>query len=188
MSNMILNTKSLKILGEFSSDYNKRIYGRDIAKRLKMNQKTVSNILNHLEKENILKFSFEGKNKYYHLNKFNPNIKEVIKLMEINLKISFIEKNKKIRALFGELEQRAQGILVIFGSYAKDTNTENSDLDVFIAGKISNIEDLENLYNIKINVVKSDKGKFDKKEHLIMEIIKNHILLKGVEELIDLIW
>ena len=50
MSNMILNINKIKILKEFSSGYHKRIYGRDIAKKLKMNQKTVSTVLNRLEK------------------------------------------------------------------------------------------------------------------------------------------
>ena len=44
MSNMLLNDKEFKILNEFSSDYSKRIYGRKIAEKLGMNQKTVSNI------------------------------------------------------------------------------------------------------------------------------------------------
>jgi len=100
MSNMILNKNLIKILEVFSEDYNKRIYGRDVAKKLKMNQKTVSNILNKLEKENILKFSIEGKNKYYYLNKFNSNIKEIVKLIEIQRKIEFLDRYKKFRELF----------------------------------------------------------------------------------------
>ena len=83
MSNMILNNNVLDILESFSEDYNKKIYGRGIAKRLKMNQKTASNILNKLEREHILRFSIEGKNKYYYLNNLNQNIKEIIKMIEI---------------------------------------------------------------------------------------------------------
>jgi DNA-binding MarR family transcriptional regulator len=49
MSTMILNNKELRILTEFTSDYNSKHYGRAIASKLKMNQKTVSNILNKLE-------------------------------------------------------------------------------------------------------------------------------------------
>ena len=185
---MLFDKKTYAILAEFSSDYSKRIYGREIARKRKMNQKTVSNILNKLEKEHILKFSYEGKNKYYYLNRFNPNIKEVLKLIEIDKKINFIEKNKKLKGLFDELEQRTRGILIIFGSYARGANTEKSDLDIFVIGKISNTHDLEDLHNIKINAVKSEKGKFNKKEAIIVEIIKNHIILKGVEEFIDLIY
>ena len=188
MSNMLLNKNILKILKEFSTDYNKRVYGRVIARKLKMNQKTVSNILNNLEKEHILKFSQEGKNKYYFMNKFNPSIKEVVKLIEIEKKIEFIEKNSKFKDLFDKLEERSQGIFIIFGSYANYTNNKKSDLDVFVIGKISDIDDLEELYNIKINIIKSNIYKFNKEEHVVKEIIRNHVVLKGVEEFIKLIW
>ena len=53
---MLLNENAISVLSEFCSDYDKRVYGSQIAKKLKMNQKTVSNTLNALEKENILKY------------------------------------------------------------------------------------------------------------------------------------
>jgi len=185
---MLLNKNKLRILSEFSKDYTGRIYGRNIAKKLGMNQKTVSNILNELEKENILKFIQEGKNKYYYLNRFYPNIKEIIQLIEIQRKISFLEKYKSLKELFQKLEERSEGVLVIFGSYANFSANEKSDLDVFILGNIKNIEDLEEIYNLKINVIKSNRDKFDKNEHITKEIIKNHIVLKGIENFVDLIW
>src|SRR3989344_7692216 len=171
MSTMLLNNKTNEILMEFSSDYNRRIYGRDIAKKLKMNQKTASNILNKLEKENILKFSKEGKNKYYFLNKFNPQIKEIIKLIEINHKVKFLEKYKRLKELFDKLEQRTQGVLIVFGSYAGFSANEKSDLDIFVLGKITDTEDLEQIYNIKINLIKSNKEKFNKQDNFVKEII-----------------
>lgn len=188
MSNMLLNRNKLKVLGEFSTNYTKRIYGRDVAKRLKMNQKTVSNILNELEKEHILKFTQEGKNKYYYLNEFYSYIKEIIQLMETQRKINFLEKYERLKGLFLRLRERSDGISIIFGSYANFSANEKSDLDVFVMGDIRDIEDLEGLYNVKINIIKSNKNKFDKKEHIIKEIIKNHIILKGVEDFIELVW
>lgn len=184
---MLLNKNKLKILREFASDYSKRIYGRDVAKRLKMNQKTVSNTLNELEKEHVLKFKQEGKNKYYYLNEFYPYLKEIINLLETQRKINFLERYKKLKDLFVKLEKRTEGILVIFGSYANFSSNEKSDLDVFVIGKSKSVEDLEELYNIKINIVRLNKSKFDKNEYIIQEIIKNHIILKGTEEFIELI-
>ncbi|MCK5625196.1 nucleotidyltransferase domain-containing protein [Candidatus Pacearchaeota archaeon] len=185
---MILNTKKLKILEEFSTDYNKRIYGRNVAQKLKVNQKTVSNTLNELERENILKFTQEGKNKYYYLNKFYPYIRETIQLIETQRKINFLEEHNKLKELFLELEKRIKGILIIFGSYANFSSNEKSDLDLFVIGEIKDTEDLEELYNIKINIVKSNKNKFNKEDYIIKEIIKNHIVLKGAEDFIKLIW
>jgi len=188
MSSMVLNSGAMGILSEFSSDYNKKIYGREIARKLKMNQKTASNTLNRLEKAHILKFSTEGKNKYYFLNKFNPQIKEIIKLVEIDRKLRFLEKYKKIQELFDKLEKKTEGVLIVFGSYANFSANDKSDLDIFVLGKISDVGDLEEIYKIKINVVKSSKEKFDKNDNFVKEIIKNHIILKGVEDFVKLIW
>ncbi len=185
---MLLNNNAFKVLAEFSSDYSKRIYGGQVAKKLKMNQKTVANVLNFLEKQNILKYSTEGKNKYYFLNKLNPQIPDILKILEIGRKNNFFDKYPKLKELFIALEKRAEGILVIFGSYANFTSNEKSDLDVFVMGKIREIRDLEEKYTIKINVVKSNREKFNKDDVFIKEIIKNHIILKGVEEFIELIW
>jgi predicted nucleotidyltransferase len=185
---MLLNRKELDILEEFTGNYSGRIYGRAVAKKLKMNQKTASTILAKLEKENILKFTQEGKNKYYFLNKFNAYIKDTLKIIEISRKIKFLERNKKEIGLFEKLEERTKGVLIIFGSYSGGRSTEKSDLDVFVIGNIKEIEDLEQLYNIKINIIKSSEDKFDKEENIIKEIMQNHIILKGAEEFINLIW
>lgn len=185
---MLLNNKELKILKEFAGDYSFKNYGRKLASKLKMNQKTVSNILNTLEKENILKFTQEGKNKYYYLNRFNSYIKDIVKFVEINKKIDFLEKHKKIDALFLEIEKRSNGIIGIFGSYASFSETKTSDLDLFVIGDIPEVNDLERLYNIKLNIVKLSKDKFKSKDHFINEIIQNHIIIKGIEEYIELTW
>lgn len=185
---MLLNDNPFKVLTEFCSDYSKRIYGGQVAKKLRMNQKTVANILNSLEKQNIVKYSTEGKNKYYFLNKLNPQISDILKIIELERKNQFIRKYPALKELFSILEKRASGTLIIFGSYANFTSNEKSDLDVFILGKSGDVEDLEEKYNLKINIVKSNKNKFNKEDTFIKEVIKNHIILKGVEEFIDLIW
>ena len=41
-----------------------------------MNQKTIANTLNSLEKQNIVKFSTEGRNKYYILNENYLHLEE----------------------------------------------------------------------------------------------------------------
>lgn len=188
MSNMLLNKNKLKILEEFSSDYHKRIYGREISNKLQMNQKTVSNVLNELDNQHILKSNLEGKNKYYKFNEYYPYVKEIIQLIELQRKINFLERYKNLKELFFELERRIEGILVIFGSYANFRANSKSDLDIFVIGKIKDIEDLEELYNVKINIVKSSKSKFNKNEHIIKEIIKNHVIIKGLEDFVELIW
>jgi predicted nucleotidyltransferase len=178
---MLLN-KELRILEEFTSGKEKKVYGRLLAKKLKQNQKTISNLLNNLEKEDILKFRTEGKNKYYFLNEVNPLIKEIINLVEINKKILFLKKNVSLIPLFEELEKRTEGILAVFGSYASGKNIPDSDLDIFLIGKIKDVSDLEESFSIKINVIKSNSPKFDSENNFIKELMKNHIILKRTGE------
>ena len=91
---MLLNNKELIILEQFGGDYNKQAYGRQIAKKLNLNQKTVSNILQGLEKGNILKFTKQGKNKLYFLNRNNNLWRDTVKLIELGKKIKFLKVRK----------------------------------------------------------------------------------------------
>ncbi len=87
-----------------------------------------------------------------------------------------------------EIEKRSKGIIGVFGSYASFSETKTSDIDLFVIGDIQEVKDLERMYNIKLNIVKLDKNKFKSKDHFINEIIQNHIIIKGIEEYIELIW
>ena len=70
-------------------------------------------------------------------------------------------------------------IATLFGSYAKNVAKENSDIDVYVDTKERKLkyelEQIDSRLSVKI-------GEFDKENLLIKEIIKNHIILKGVEE------
>lgn len=185
---MLLNKTEIAILEEFTKDKDKRIYGREIAKSKKMNQKTISNTLNKLEEEGIIKYKKEGKNKYYFLNTTNENIREIIHIIENIKKIKFMGDNPKINLLIRELEERTDGILIVFGSYASNTKNKNSDLDLLVIGKIKDLSDLEETFGLDINVINMTKDKFDKNQPIIKEIINNHIILKGLEEFTKMIW
>ena len=113
---------------------------------------------------------------------------EVVKLVEIHKKMLFFEKYKKLNPLFSEIEKRSKGIAIVFGSYANFSSNKKSDFDLLVIGTVSDLEDLENLYNIKINVVKSTGEKFKSDTLFFNEIMKNHVVLKGVEEFVGLIW
>ena len=185
---MLLNQVEMLILDEFRKGRDTRIYGSEISKRYGLNQKTVSNTFNRLEKEGILKFKREGNNKYYFLNKLEGSIKEVIEIVEIKKKIEFKKNNPWLNGLISELEKRAKGVLGVFGSYAKGTNRDKSDLDVFVIGKMGDIKGLGDAYNIEINVVEVSKVKFNRSHPFVRDIIEYHIILNGVEDFVRLVW
>ena len=185
---MLLNKTEKIILLEFCKDYSKRIYGWRIAKDHNLNQKTVSNVLNRLEKKNILKYEEEGKNKYYFLNKNLSAIKEIIKIAEIEKRIDFLNRHLGMDKLFMEIIDRSNKILIVFGSYAKSTENKKSDLDLLVVGEIKDTKDLEESFNIDINIIKSNAKGIKSDEPFIKELMENHIILKGIDEFVDLKW
>lgn len=151
---------------------------RGIAKNLNESHSTVLRKLNNLKKENVLDSRNEGKNKIFYLKKnlvsnvyvFSAELYKLTKLLRSNPKLSVI--------LEEILKKTDEKLIVLFGSYAKDLAKKDSDIDIYIEtknrGVKKSIEDIHSKINVKI-------GTFDTKSPLIKEIIKNHIILRGIE-------
>ena len=110
--------------------------------------------------------------------------------METLKKIDFFKKQRKIASLF-KTDNRIVGI---FGSYAKGTQKKESDIDIFIIGNKLK-EDYDKLgekLDLNINIKYFPENEFinliKSKDNLIKEIIKDHILIFNIENLINLIW
>ena len=73
-------------------------------------------------------------------------------------------------------------LIVLFGSYAKGLANKNSDIDIYIETKNRNVKKLVENVNSKINV---KIGSFNIDSPLIKEIIKNHVIIKGIEVFYD---
>lgn len=179
--------KYFDILNLFSKDLNKPRYASELAKLLNANQKTISNSLNDLAKNNILTYDYQGKNKLFRFNKTN-SAKEI--LLQINLEKKLILR-KKLNLLLSSLEKEIS-LFLVFGSYANNTQTPSSDLDVLIIGdyNVERIRELSEMYQIKIQVhnIKT-KAKFKKsllkKEILSSQIVKKHILINNYDFFIN---
>ncbi|MFC1722955.1 nucleotidyltransferase domain-containing protein, partial [Nanoarchaeota archaeon] len=157
----------------------------NLAKTLKLNQKTVSNHLHKLEKQHLLRSKLQGKNRLFYFNFAQRNLlKNFILEIEAKKSVQFINKHPKFESLIKDLN--AQNIL-IFGSYANNTYNKKSDLDIYIVGSFNEKirDDLEMMYDLKINIIDHKKSIFRKglqaKHNLLAEIVHNHIILKGFE-------
>ncbi len=98
---------------------------------------------------------------------------EHYKLLEVIRKYSYlrkivqeIKKDKRIK------------LAVLFGSHARGTATKESDIDIFIETENKRIKEEIEKINSRISV---KIGKFDRKNLLIKEIEKSHVIIKGVE-------
>ena len=77
-----------------------------------------------------------------------------------------------------------KGVAVIFGSYAKGIQKDDSDLDVFVVGKADEdaIDKVSKMYKVEISLKIYPKFK---KDILTKEVIKDHIILKDVEQFVE---
>ena len=155
---------------------------RGIAKNLGESHSTVLRKLNNLKKENVVDSKVEGKNKKFFL-KNNIISKNYIKKAELQKLSTLLRKYPELSVLFEEILRRTdEKLIVLFGSYAKGLAKKDSDVDLYIETKDRKvkkaIEDIHSKISVKI-------GTFDTKSPLIKEIIKDHVIIRGIEVFYD---
>ena len=156
----------------------KKSHLREISRKLNVPHSTILRKIRKLLEKNVLDFFLEGKNKVFFI-KNNLKAKNYVFSAEIYKYNQFLEKNPKLSVLFEDILKIAKSnLIVLFGSYAKQNFGKNSDIDIYVNTTDKNlIKNIENL-NLKLSV---KIGKFDKSSLLIKEIIKDHIIIRGVE-------
>jgi predicted nucleotidyltransferase len=151
---------------------------RGLAKDLSINQMTIQRKMKELEKANIVDFSQQGRNKVYFLKK-SIESEEFVYICEHYNLMRFVEKHPKLRNFVDKIRKHpGVSLALLFGSYVKGLEHKDSDIDLYVETtnrKLKKeIEDLHPMLSVKI-------GKYESKSLLIQEILKNHIIIKGVE-------
>ena len=150
---------------------------RQIAKDLGCNHMTIKRLLASLIKDNVLDLRVQGKNNIYTIKKTIEayNMMLMAELYKLN---RFLESHPELRHDIIELKKLPAEIIVIFGSYARGGEGKNSDIDIFIETRSKDTKEkasgLNSRFSIKI-------GSYDRENLLIMEIERNHIIIKGFE-------
>jgi len=178
----------LQVLALFTHGFNKEYYIREVQRLLKISPRTAQLILGDLERKGIIESRVRGKIKTYKL-KDTEIAKEYLNLVEQYKNLSFHSKKPMVREIITKIIPVIQGIGVIFGSYAKGLEREDSDLDIFIAGKCDEnaIKKISRLYGIKINTVVYPVRIFKRELHrdyLLREVLKAHIVFLNAESFI----
>lgn len=152
---------------------------RGMAKNLGVNHMTISRSMTVLAKRNVVDYSLQGKNKNYFI-KITTEARNYVLSAEIYKLSKFLAKYADMRGLIeGIIKDRRFKLAVLFGSYAKGTAKDDSDIDIYIETKEKKIREDISLLNSKLSV---KIGEYDKDNLLIKEIEKNHIIIKGFEE------
>ena len=151
---------------------------RGIAKKLNESHSTILRKLDNLKKEKVIDSRKEGKNKIFYLKK-NLVSRTYILQAELHKLTKLLRQNPELSIIFEEvLKKSDEKLVVLFGSYAKGLAKKDSDIDIYIETKSRNvkktIEEIHSKINVKI-------GTFDTKSPLIKEIIKDHVIIRGIE-------
>ncbi len=180
-----VNDIDLKLLSLFTKGYGRGYYIREVEKLLDVSSRTALVTLAKLEKSGVLESKTMGKIKIYSIRKTGIS-KEYFVLTEQYKKIQFLAKNPLIKEVLEKADRLLGGMIIVFGSYAKGIEKEDSDLDLFIVGDYDEkkVKEIGDKYGIRIDI-KSYPDKFFKKniheDILLKEITENHIIIKGAE-------
>ena len=157
---------------------NKELHVRGIAKTISQPHANISRIMKRLLNKNIVDFKFEGKNKVFRLKKGIEALNYVYMAEHFKL-LKLFEKYPFLSVITESIiSKTSEKLIIIFGSFAKFSANKESDIDIFIETtnrKIKNeVENINSRLSVKI-------GKLDKNSLLIKEIIKDHVIVRGVE-------
>ena len=156
----------------------KQLHIRELAKLTKQPLATVSREINKLLKENVLDYQFIGKNKIVKLKK-NIVARNYVYLAEHYKLIKLVKKYPQFLVILEEiLKKTDEQLIILFGSYVKFNPKQDSDIDIYIETMKRTVKEKVNQINSNINV---KIGRFDPSKNLIKEIIKNHVIIRGVE-------
>lgn len=156
-----------------------KIHLREIARILNESHSTILRKINELVKDNILDYKKEGKNKVFFI-KNNLKAKNYIYSAEIHKLNKLLKKHPELSIIFEDIKKNfSKGMILLFGSYAKGNPKSDSDIDIYLETNDNKIKEKIKEINSKLSL---KIGKFDTKSLLIKEIIKNHIIIRGLEE------
>ncbi len=187
-----------RILSLYRTDYTANLHMRAMAKLLGTSHMTLLPHLKRLEENKILQTETVGKNKQYTLNKNNLLTKYYLIVTEGFVTIAYLQKTLIIKKLAEHLNNIGiQNPLILFGSYAKGYATEESDIDLFSIGKLTenqqtNIKKFEATFGKKINIKASTAENFEAGlrtgDILIKEVVANHIVICNPDPFVTMLW
>lgn len=181
----------LTLFKDFSVSYN----ANSLSKRINLTPMGALKILKSLEKQNVLKSKKMGKAVFYKPNFDNDHTKTYLKFLLQKESEQPILRIKRWVKELGRLQSTAE-IGILFGSVLK--TDDYKDVDLLLVLKQSQNKEVNRLIadinriNVKnVHVVKQLKDdlkkNLEKKDKILLDIIKNGIVLFGYTQIIEAI-
>ena len=132
------------------------------------------------------------------MNLNNNQVREFLSFAEKKKSLELLNKEIFIKKIYEEfINLDLNGSLILFGSYASKTHTEESDIDLLYLSNLKEsegkkIKELGKIYKRDIHLVsmniKQFREQLSKQGALIKEIINNHIILRNHDLFINEVW
>jgi predicted DNA-binding transcriptional regulator len=151
----------------------------DISRKLNENHTTVRKYLNNFAKEGLLQITSKGRLTLY---KINPNFPLIIDYLSIVEKEYLIKKTNEdniFKELIKDIQQISKKPIIIFGSCVNNFS-KAKDIDIIC---LEDLKDLKKKLNKELHIIKINSLK-NLDQTLKKEIIKKHIIVYGVEEVV----
>jgi predicted nucleotidyltransferase len=144
--------------------------------------------------QNLLKIESVGNSKILSINKYEPEVYARLILGSIKEKEEYLERKPFLKLL---LKENTDDIILLFGSYAKDEERTNSDIDLIIVNstgeKTISFKKEETILAKEINALFFTKQEFKEMlkspgENVGKQAYKNHILLNNPKEFWEIVY
>jgi len=178
----------LRAIALVTNGFAREYYIREVARLTDMSAGNAYRVLADLEAKTVLVSTTKGKIRSYRLGSA-ITAKEYLVFAEQYKRLCFLGKDDLIREIVSKILPCTDGIVLVYGSYAKGTQKKGSDLDIFVAGKYDKdaVEKISETYGIDVSVKCYPAETFEKvikTDILIREVLDNHVVLSGSEEFI----
>ena len=193
-----INNIKLDIISLFRNNYLNQFHIRLMAKLIGKSHVSLLPHLKEFEKNKMLISKEVGKSKVYSLNLNNNQVREFLSFAEKKKSLELLNKEIFVKKIYEEfISLDLNGSLILFGSYASKTHTEESDIDLLYLGNLKEsegkkIKELGKIYKREIHLVsmniKQFREQLSKQGALIKEIINNHIILCNHDLFINEVW
>lgn len=168
----------------------------EITKQLDGTYSYINKVILRLIKERVILKQTVGHAFLCSLNKEAEKTKALLLLAEITQKEEYLAKHKNLQLLFEDLLKELPKTvisIILFGSYAKETFSKESDIDILILTTkkegiiIPHLRKIQAVHGKNISPLILTRKEFQerKSEALIKEILKHHIILISAEQFLQ---
>lgn len=189
-----INQTTLRILGLYAGDYERRLHIREISRETRVDVKAIQIQLKRLEENNILQSKTSGRNKEHSLNISNTLTRYYLILAETYTTATYLAEHYHIKRIVDEVGDNMQGPTILFGSYAKGEEDEQSDVDILTITDTQqrlDTQETSNLIGKEINAKNTTRDNFVEgldEDPLIIEAASHHIVLRDIDQFTQLMW